>query len=77
MKSAVVAWALDAGAVIANDVWGLQRDPGMAGLVAARDVPVIVMHNRDRADADDRHHEGYRGVLRALARDRGQGRHFA
>jgi dihydropteroate synthase len=51
MKSAVVAWALDAGASIANDVWGLQRDPGMAGLLAARHSPVIVMHNRDRADA--------------------------
>jgi len=50
MKSAVVAWALDAGASIANDVWGLQRDPGMAALVAARRSPVIVMHNRDRAD---------------------------
>ena len=51
MKSAVVAWALDQGASIANDVWGLQRDPGMAALVAARHCPVIVMHNRDRADA--------------------------
>jgi dihydropteroate synthase len=51
MKSAVVAWALDAGAAIANDVWGLQRDPGMAGLLAARHSPVIVMHNRDRVDA--------------------------
>jgi len=51
MKSAVVAWALDQGAVIANDVWGLQRDPGMAGLVAERQVPVILMHNRERADA--------------------------
>jgi dihydropteroate synthase len=50
MKSAVVAWALDQGALIANDVWGLQRDPDMAGLVAARRVPVIVMHNRERAD---------------------------
>ena len=50
MKSEIVAWALDHGAVIANDVWGLQRDPGMAGLVAARQVPVIIMHNRDRAD---------------------------
>ena len=50
MKSAVVAWALDQGAVIANDVWGLQRDAGMAGLVAERRVPVIVMHNRDHAD---------------------------
>jgi dihydropteroate synthase len=52
IKSAVVAWALDAGATIANDVWGLQRDPEMAGLLAARHSPVIVMHNRDRVDAD-------------------------
>jgi dihydropteroate synthase len=50
MKASVVAWALDHGAAIANDVWGLQRDPEMAGLVAARGVPVIVMHHRDRAD---------------------------
>jgi dihydropteroate synthase len=47
MKSAVVGWALDTGAVIANDVWGLQRDPDLAGLLAARGSPVIVMHNRD------------------------------
>jgi len=51
MKSTVVAWALDAGASIANDVWGLQRDPDMARLLAARRSPVIVMHNRDRVDA--------------------------
>jgi dihydropteroate synthase len=50
MKSDVVAWALDRGAVVANDVWGLQRDGGMARLVAERNVPVVVMHNRDRAD---------------------------
>jgi dihydropteroate synthase len=52
MKSVVVVWALDAGATIANDVWGLQRDPDMARLLAARHSPVIVMHNRDRVDAD-------------------------
>jgi dihydropteroate synthase len=50
MKAKVVGFALDAGAAIANDVWGLQRDPDMARLIAARDVPVIVMHNRDTAD---------------------------
>jgi dihydropteroate synthase len=50
MKSAVVAWALDQGAGIANDVWGLQRDSGMAGLVAERGMPVIIMHNRESAD---------------------------
>jgi dihydropteroate synthase len=51
MKSAVVAWALGAGAAIANDVWGLQRDPDMASVVAEHGAPVIMMHNRDRADA--------------------------
>lgn len=50
MKSAVVAWAFDQGAVIANDVWGLQRDPEMAEIVARSGKPVIVMHNRERAD---------------------------
>jgi dihydropteroate synthase len=50
MKSDVAGFALDAGAVIANDVWGLQRDRAMASLVAQRGVPVIIMHNRDHAD---------------------------
>ena len=50
MKSDVAAFALEAGAVIANDVWGLQRDSRMASLAARHGVPVIVMHNRDRAD---------------------------
>jgi dihydropteroate synthase len=51
MKSSIVAWALDTGAAIANDVWGLQRDRDMAEAVAKRNAPVIVMHNRDSADA--------------------------
>jgi dihydropteroate synthase len=50
IKSEIAAWALDHGAAIVNDVWGLQRDSGMAKLVAARGVPVIVMHNREAAD---------------------------
>ena len=50
MKAEVVRFALDQGAQIANDVWGLHRDPEMATLVAKRNVPVIVMHNRDGAD---------------------------
>jgi len=50
MKPGVTAFALDAGAVIANDVWGLQRDGHMAALLAQRGVPVIIMHNRDHAD---------------------------
>jgi dihydropteroate synthase len=50
MKAKVADWALDQGATIANDVWGLQRDPDMAGVIAAHRVPLIVMHNRDAAD---------------------------
>jgi len=49
-KAETAAWALDQGAVIVNDVWGLQRDEAMAPLVATRGVPVIVMANRESAD---------------------------
>jgi dihydropteroate synthase len=51
LKASVAAWALDLGAAIVNDVWGLQGDPAMARLIAERGVPVIIMHNRDAADA--------------------------
>jgi dihydropteroate synthase len=50
MKASVAAWALQAGAAMVNDVWGLQRDPDMARVVAEHGAPVIIMHNRDAAD---------------------------
>lgn len=50
MKASVAAFALQRGAAILNDVWGLQHDPDMARVVAEHGVPVVVMHNRDRAD---------------------------
>jgi dihydropteroate synthase len=50
IKAKVAAWALEAGATIVNDVWGLQRDPDMARVVAEHGAPVIIMHNRDAAD---------------------------
>ena len=50
MKASVAAWALEAGASIVNDVWGLQRDPAIARVVAAHGAPVVVMHNRESAD---------------------------
>ncbi len=50
MKASVAAWALDKGAAVVNDVWGLQRDPDMASVVAERGVPTVVMHNRDSVD---------------------------
>jgi len=51
IKARIAAWALEHGAAIVNDVWGLQRDPDMARVVAERDAGVIVMHNREKADA--------------------------
>ena len=50
IKASIAAWAIDQGAAIVNDVWGLQGDPDMAPLVAKHRLPVIVMHNRDAAD---------------------------
>jgi dihydropteroate synthase len=50
LKAKVAAWALQSGAKIVNDVWGLQRDPDMARVVADSGAPVIVMHNREAAD---------------------------
>jgi dihydropteroate synthase len=50
MKAQVASDAVEAGVSIVNDVWGLQRDPDMARVVAEHSVPVIVMHNRDAAD---------------------------
>lgn len=53
MKASVADWAVKAGAAIVNDVWGLQRDPDMAAVVARHGVPVIMMHNREKPDAPD------------------------
>jgi dihydropteroate synthase len=50
MKAEVAAWALEAGAVIVNDVWGLQRDPDMAPIVSKYGIPIVIMHNRETAD---------------------------
>ncbi len=50
MKADVADWALRHGAALVNDVWGLQRDPEMARVIARHGVPVIIMHNRAAAD---------------------------
>ena len=50
LKAGVAAWALETGAAIVNDVWGLQRDPDMARVAAEHGAPIIIMHNRDTVD---------------------------
>lgn len=45
-NAATMSAALDAGALIINDVSGLKHDPAAAPLLAARACPVILMHMR-------------------------------
>jgi dihydropteroate synthase len=49
-KAATARAALQAGARIINDTWGLQRDPDIASVAAAHRAPVVAMHNRESAD---------------------------
>lgn len=45
-KAKVAEEVLKAGAHMINDVWGLQKDPDMAAVVAKYDVPIVIMHNQ-------------------------------
>lgn len=44
--------ALQAGASIVNDIWGLQHDAGMASVVARHKAGLCIMHNRKTVDPD-------------------------
>ena len=46
-KLDVAEAAVDAGAVILNDVWGLKRSPAIADLAARRGCALVLMHNQD------------------------------
>ncbi|HZT08176.1 MAG TPA: dihydropteroate synthase [Chloroflexota bacterium] len=58
--AAVAEAALDAGAVIVNDVWGFRRDPDLAPIVARRGTCAVAMHNRS---AEARHLEQLGGYF--------------
>ena len=60
-KATVAAAALEAGACIVNDQWGLQRDPDLARVVRDFDAGVVIMHNQDGT--------AYSGDLIAAIRD--------
>ncbi|KZC00766.1 Dihydropteroate synthase [Methylobacterium radiotolerans] len=51
-KASTARVALEAGARIVNDVWGLQREPDIATVAAAHGAPVIIMHNRETIEPD-------------------------
>ncbi|MDC3417907.1 dihydropteroate synthase [Aquibacillus salsiterrae] len=46
-KAETAKQAVEAGASIINDVWGAKKEPNIARIAAAYDVPIILMHNRD------------------------------
>jgi len=45
-KYEVARQALDAGAQMINDIWGLRQEPRLAELAAERGVPIILMSNQ-------------------------------
>lgn len=49
-KASVARQAVSCGAVVVNDVWGLQRDPAMAETAAELGCAVVAMHNREQVD---------------------------
>src|SRR5262249_22232204 len=64
----VASAALDAGAVIANEVWGLRGEPEMAAVVADRpSCALIAMHNQRGAEYDNVVAAVCRGLRESLA----------
>ena len=49
-KAGVAEAAIKAGAHIINDVWGAKREPKIADVAARYGVPIILMHNREKAE---------------------------
>ena len=46
-KAEIARRAIALGVSVINDVWGLQKDPDMAGVVAGAGAAVVIMHNRE------------------------------
>lgn len=49
-KAGVAEEAILAGAGIINDIWGAKREPYIADVAAKHNVPIILMHNREKAE---------------------------
>lgn len=52
-KSRVAEAALEAGADLVNDIWGLKYDREMAETIVKYDAACCLMHNRERAEYTD------------------------
>lgn len=61
-KAETARRALEAGAHIINDIWGLKADPEMARIAAEFGCPVVISHNRPESG-------GYADIARDVAAD--------
>jgi dihydropteroate synthase len=52
-KLEVAHQALDAGANMINDIWGLKKDPRLAELAAQKGVPIVLMSNQRGSSCHD------------------------
>ena len=72
-KPSVAAAALDAGASLINDVWGVAPDGALGRLAAERGVPIVLMHNRAEARYTDLLGEVLAELAGAVERTRAAG----
>ena len=72
-KATVAAAALDAGADLVNDVWGVGSDEALLGLAAVRGAPIVLMHNRAEARYANLIAEVIADLERAIERAVGNG----
>jgi dihydropteroate synthase len=66
-KLEVAEAAVEAGAVIINDVWALQRSPAMADLAVRHGCALVLMHNQDGTEYQGDLMEEIKRVLREAA----------
>lgn len=52
-KSSVASQVLKLGVPIINDIWGLQKDILMAGVIAKHDAYIVIMHNQDGTEYEE------------------------
>ncbi len=52
-KANVALAAVNAGASIVNDIWGMQRDPDMTSVISSTGCSVVLMHNTSNPDYSD------------------------
>lgn len=49
-KSSVAQAAIQAGADLVNDIWGLKQDAALAGVIAKAGIACCLMHNRSQVE---------------------------